>query len=74
MFPGDKLQEPQGLLYQDEKGLPLLSKWKIIIMSVSRSRDYNKSLQKQDHDDNNDNGQKSPASFVMSTLLSAEKS
>lgn len=43
-------------------------------MSVSRSRDYNKSLQKQDHDDNNDNGQKSPASFVMSTLLSAEKS
>ena len=43
-------------------------------MSVSRSRDYNKSLQKQDHDDNNDNGQKSPASFVMSTLLSRERS
>lgn len=42
-------------------------------MSVSRSRDYNKSLQKQDHDDNNDNGQKSPASFVMSTLLSGER-
>ena len=42
-------------------------------MSVSRSRDYNKSLQKQDHDDNNDNGQKSPASFVMSTLLSKSR-